>query len=74
MKKLIFLVFICFTVISCDSYEKECTYEVYQKGERLQTYYTRYESLSRPCSDFTKDGNVYKLINVKKVKYKERLK
>lgn len=76
MKKLLFsLLFLCFIgILACDSYVKECTYEVYQKGERVPTYYKHYDSLSKTCSDFTKDGNLYILINVKKIKYKDILK
>ena len=73
MKKLLFLVFICFAFISCDSYVKECSYEVYQRGERMSTYYTKYVRLSETCSDFTEGGTVYILSTVKEVRYDEIL-
>lgn len=74
MKKLCLFFICCMLILSCDSYVKECTYEVYQKGEQLQTNYKHYGRISETCADFNEGGTVYILVEVKKVKYKDVLK
>ena len=70
-KKLLFVLFISMLIfINCDYKVKKCTYEVYQKGELLPINYVDYRyRLGDKCTDFTKDGNVYKLLEVKMIDY-----
>ena len=54
-------------LMSCEIMVKQCTYEVYQQGERLDTECITYQRVSEYCKDHSKDGLFYKLIDVKMV-------
>ena len=71
-KMLLYLLFVAvLLLVGCDVYMKQCTYNVYQKGVKLNTEYIVYQRLYEYCKDHSKDGNFYKLTGVKKINLKE---
>lgn len=74
MKKILLVLAILF-LSSCDIKVKKCTYDVYQKGVKLQTDHVAYMIHQKNiCKDFSKDGNFFKLKEVKYVNYNEVMK